>query len=297
VAAGIVRDATVSGADAACVLATGAASATLVTGGTFSSCGAGAVSVSGRVARVRGVRAAASGSAAAAVQANGTDSASVSASTVVEHPSSTGVLLAGGSIRADSNRLARNLVGLSVSKWSVVESVLNNDVMDNTTAGVQNTKSSTLTVRGTWWGDGRGVRQTATFANPGSVGDTLSGLMNVFSTRTAPLVQGAGGAVLRALRGEGQSGQRGNTLRTPLTVRVVDADGRPVAGVAVTFAVTAGAGVVKAVGTSGGSSTYVVTTNASGLAEAAWRLGSTAGVNTVRVSVGALAVTFTATGT
>jgi hypothetical protein len=41
----------------------------------------------------------------------------------------------------------------------------------------------------------------------------------------------------------------------------------------------------------------VVTTNASGLAEAAWRLGSTAGVNTVRVSVGALAVTFTATGT
>lgn len=296
VTAGVVRDAIVSGADGACVLASGAAAATLVTGGTFTDCAAGAVTVSGRVARVRGVRAAASGGATVAVQANGTDSASVSASTVMEHPSSTGVLLVGGVIRADSNFLARNLVGLSISKWSAVESLLNNDVMDNASAGVQNTRLALLTVRGTWWGDGRGVRRTADTSDPGSAGDTLSGYFFGNTTRTTPLAQGAGGAALRALRGDGQTTQRGSSLRVPLTVRVVDADGRPVAGVAVTFAVTAGAGVVRAVGTSGGSSTYVVTTNASGIAEAGWRLGYTAGVNTVRASVGALAVTFTATG-
>jgi hypothetical protein len=78
---------------------------------------------------------------------------------------------------------------------------------------------------------------------------------------------------------------------------VVDADGRPAAGVAVTFAVTAGAGRVKAFNASGGSTTYVVSTDASGLVEAGWRLGTTEGVNLVRASVEALAVNFTATGT
>lgn len=296
VTAGLVRDATVKGADGACVLASGAGAATLVSGGAFSECGAGAVSLSGRVARVYGVRAVASGAAAVAVEANGTDSASVSASTVVDHPLSKGVLLAGGAIRADSNRLARNLAGLTLTRWSVVQSVLHNDVMDNVSAGVQNASGTPLMIGATWWGDGRGVRRTAFRPYAGSAGDTIAGVVTS-TARTTPLVPGAGGSAVRLMRGDGQTVKKDSDLPVPITVRVVDAEGRPAAGVAVTFAVTAGAGRVKAFNASGGSTTYVVSTDASGLAEAGWRLGTTEGVNLVRASVGALAVNFTATGT
>jgi hypothetical protein len=76
-------------------------------------------------------------------------------------------------------------------------------------------------------------------------------------------------------------------------VRVLDAAGRPVAGVTVTFAVTAGNGRMS------GLSTRDVTTDASGLAEVTFTLGSSPGTNVVRASVAGVAttVTFTATGT
>ncbi len=85
---------------------------------------------------------------------------------------------------------------------------------------------------------------------------------------------------------------RGTLLPKAFTVRVVDAAGKPVAGVSVTFRVTVGGG------TFGGSNKVTVTTNASGLAEGTLTLGATPGQNTVTATPSGLtAVTFTATGT
>ncbi|HMV32943.1 MAG TPA: filamin/ABP280 repeat domain-containing protein, partial [Gemmatimonadales bacterium] len=75
------------------------------------------------------------------------------------------------------------------------------------------------------------------------------------------------------------------------SVRVTDAFGNPVAGVAVTFAVASGGG-----GLTGASAT----TNASGVATVgSWTLGTVAGSNTLTATAAGLAgspLTFTATG-
>ena len=73
------------------------------------------------------------------------------------------------------------------------------------------------------------------------------------------------------------------------SVRVTDANGNPVAGVGVTFAVTSGGGTL-----SGGTQT----TNAQGIATAGgWVVGSTAGANQVTATAtGLTPVTFTAIG-
>jgi hypothetical protein len=63
------------------------------------------------------------------------------------------------------------------------------------------------------------------------------------------------------------------------SVIVRDAAGRPVAGVVVTFTVTAGGGSV---------SSSTATTNASGIATLSWTLGGQPGLNTVVASVGSL---------
>ena len=94
------------------------------------------------------------------------------------------------------------------------------------------------------------------------------------------------------MRGDGQSGLRGTPLGRAYTVRVVDAAGKPVAGVQVTFKVTGGGGNF------GGSGQVKITTNASGLAEATLTLGSSPGTNTATATASGLnTLTFTATGT
>ena len=70
------------------------------------------------------------------------------------------------------------------------------------------------------------------------------------------------------LSGDGQSGVVGEELGTPLVVRVVDANDQPVQGQSVNFRVTAGGGSVFA-GTSN--------TNADGVAQERWTLGTVAG--------------------
>ncbi len=92
--------------------------------------------------------------------------------------------------------------------------------------------------------------------------------------------------------GNGQSATVATAVAAATTVRVTDTYGNPVAGVAVTFAVTFG----------GGSATgQSVTTNASGYAAVgSWNLGTTAGANTLTATSLGLTgspVTFTATGT
>src|SRR5438477_439165 len=84
----------------------------------------------------------------------------------------------------------------------------------------------------------------------------------------------------------------GQTCAPPTSVIVKDANGNPVTGVAVTFAVAPGNGTIT-----GGSQT----TNGSGIATVgSWTLSATAGSNTLTATSGSLTgspVTFTATGT
>ncbi len=94
------------------------------------------------------------------------------------------------------------------------------------------------------------------------------------------------------VRGDGQTGLRAIALSKAFTVRVVDDAGRPVAGVQVTFKVTAGGGNFA------GAGQLKVTTNTSGLAEATLTLGATPGTNTATATASGLnTLVFTATGT
>ena len=87
--------------------------------------------------------------------------------------------------------------------------------------------------------------------------------------------------------GNNQSGRPGATLANPFVVEVVDENDDPVAGISVTFAVTAGGGSV---------SQASATTNNSGRAQTTLTLGDDPGDNTVAARVSGLtAVTFKAT--
>jgi len=84
----------------------------------------------------------------------------------------------------------------------------------------------------------------------------------------------------------------GTGVANPPSVRVTDVSGNPVSGVAVTFAVTAGAGTI--------SPTSPMTTDATGIATlTSWTLGPSVGGNTVNASAALVAATvnFNATGT
>jgi adhesin/invasin len=102
----------------------------------------------------------------------------------------------------------------------------------------------------------------------------------------------AGPAVAIAVNaGNNQTGTAGGAVSVPPSVKVTDAHGNPVAGVAVTFAVATGGGSVTGA---------AQTTNASGVATVgSWMLGASAGTNTLTASAAGLSgspVTFTATG-
>ena len=91
---------------------------------------------------------------------------------------------------------------------------------------------------------------------------------------------------LLLVSGDEQSAEPGDDLPAPLVVRVVDAEGNPVAAAAVSWVVGAGGGIV---------SPGTAQTDSEGLATARLTLGETAGLNTVNAVVSGLdAVTFTA---
>ena len=93
---------------------------------------------------------------------------------------------------------------------------------------------------------------------------------------------------LEKVCGEDQAGTAGTLLAQPLVVLVSDEDGAAIAGVDVSFAVTAGGGMLSAT---------TPTTNSDGLARTWLTLGSELGTNTVTGTVEGLApVTFTASG-
>jgi adhesin/invasin len=124
-----------------------------------------------------------------------------------------------------------------------------------------------------------------------AVGDTAA--TNTPDTVVVRLVLSAGApTAMAASAGTGQSATVNTTVATRPAVRVVDAFGNGVAGVAVTFAIGSGGGAVTGGGT---------TTDATGTATVgSWRLGTTAGNNTLLATTPALpgtTVTISATGT
>lgn len=73
--------------------------------------------------------------------------------------------------------------------------------------------------------------------------------------------------------GDGQTGAASTTLPESLSVRVIDAGGTPVAGATVVWTVRLGGGT---------TSPPTATSDANGIASAAWTLGTTPGTNAIR---------------
>lgn len=126
-----------------------------------------------------------------------------------------------------------------------------------------------------------------TVAGPNTIQATAGALGPVTFTITG--TAGAASAMAKA-GGDGRVATVGTPTDTAPGVRITDALGNPVSGVAVTFAVTGGGGVVIGANQ---------VTNAQGLARAGgWTLGATPGLNTLdATSAGLPTVSFTATGT
>jgi len=217
-------------------------------------------------------------------------SVTVVQNSVTGHPFNAGIRVAsaGATVRIDSNFVSGNVQGVRLGALSTL-TARDNDVFDNAPAGVVNEVAASVSLPQTWWGDARGPRG---FADPAATGDSVIGAVNFASWNTTPHSAGATATAPRSVRGDGQTGVRGTALPKAFTVRVVDAAGKPVAGVSVTFRVTLGGGSF------GGGNKVTVTTNASGLAEATLTLGLTPGQNTVTATGNGLnTITFTATGT
>ncbi len=209
---------------------------------------------------------------------------------VTDHSLNAGLRVEGGSVsaRIDSNFVSNNARGVLFGSLSSL-SVRDNDIFDNAPAGALNEASPSVSLPTTWWGDARGPRG---LADPTATGDSIVGNANVSGWNLLPRLAGTIAAAARSVRGDAQTAPRGTTLPRTFVVRVVDAAGKPVAGVLVTFKVTGGAGSF------GGSGQVKITTNESGLAEAALTLGATPGANTATATApGTNTLTFTATGT
>ncbi|HEX6372544.1 MAG TPA: Ig-like domain-containing protein [Longimicrobium sp.] len=115
---------------------------------------------------------------------------------------------------------------------------------------------------------------------------TVAGVAPVEFTATA-----ADAATIVIQTGHNQAAMAGTAVPTAPVVVVRDASGNPMAGMPVTFSVTAGGGSVG---------TATVTTNAAGVASpGSWTLGPEAGPNTLRASVSGITgapATFRGTG-
>src|SRR6185312_10662548 len=110
-----------------------------------------------------------------------------------------------------------------------------------------------------------------------------SGVLSVTFTATG---NPGAPATMTKVAGDGQTAPAAGALSTAPSVSVTDANGNPIAGVAVTFTVASGGGSVA-----GGTQT----TNTSGVATVgSWVLGAGAGANTLTATAGALSATFTA---
>ena len=145
-----------------------------------------------------------------------------------------------------------------------------------------------------------GVATFTDLSITGTVGNRTLGFSapSLTGATSGPINITAGAAaIISANSVTSQSAPVSTAVSAPPSVKVTDTGTNPIAGVAVTFAVTAGGGTVVPAGPA------TVTTNASGIATAtSWTLGPTTGTgnNTVTAAAAGLAgspVSFTASGT
>ena len=196
------------------------------------------------------------------------------------------------------------LVGEQLAKPFVV-SVLDQDgsafvgavVSFSVTAGGGTLSTATVTTDA----NGR-ARSTLTLGfdpGPNTVSATVEGLEPVTFTATA-VVQTAHS--LTKVSGDNQESPASTQLAAPFVVSVLDQDGSTLAGVDITFAVTAGGGMLSSTTDANpctiasSTSSATATTDANGQAATKLTLGSGSGTNTVSATVEGLeAETFTAT--
>ncbi|HJU66739.1 MAG TPA: Ig-like domain-containing protein [Gemmatimonadaceae bacterium] len=205
-------------------------------------------------------------------------SADVTGSSIVDYRSLDGASLRAGSVRFEGNRVWRQRRGLEIAQW-LTASVANNDFADHAVAAIVNGEPALLTAQPNWWGDGRGPRRATALD---AVGDSVIGAVDFAAPAVAPHFPGAALSEdsLRIVRGNNQSALRGTALPQRLTVRVMDQQGRPVAGVSVRFRILSGGGNLE------GSTQVDRVSNASGLSEAQMTLGPTAGSVSVEAAFG-----------
>ena len=149
-------------------------------------------------------------------------------------------------------------------------------------------KPSTSSTTATTDANGQAASRLTLGSQPGAntVEATVAGLDPVTFTATA--AEQATPHSLTKVCGDDQEGTAGELLAEPFVVSVSTEDGAAMAGVDVSFAVTAGGGTL---------SSDTATTDANGRAKTRLTLGSEPGTNTVSATVAGLEpVTFTATG-
>jgi adhesin/invasin len=174
--------------------------------------------------------------------------------------------------------------------------VLVRDALNNPVAGVPVAWSATsgggsITPQSTTDASGIAVatRTLGTGAGTQTAAASVGGLTGSPVSFTASALADAASQVVK-VAGDGLSGTVNALVPTAPQVRVTDQYGNPVSGVAVTFAVTSGGGLLTGASQS---------TDAAGLATVgSWRLGTIAGANTLTATAAGVAspATFTVTG-
>jgi adhesin/invasin len=145
------------------------------------------------------------------------------------------------------------------------------------TGGVQTTNANGVATVGSW------TLGTTAVAN--SLTATAGALTAVFTATALPDAPDA----IEKIAGDGQTTTVATSVPIVPAVRVVDQFGNVVPGITVTFAVTAGGGLLT------GASP--VTDAGGAAAVGSWTLGTVAGANELTASVGTLSAAFTAPGT
>jgi hypothetical protein len=219
------------------------------------------------------------------------DSVTVTGSFVTGYPDRAGIYVTGTTVRVDSTTVNRARSGLVLGGSPATIDVRDNDLADADSAALRMRAGALVSVPGTWWGDGRGPAGTST----ATVGDTIVGPAVASGYRAVPFRAGSVAVLLVSLRGDGQVAPQLTTLPLPFTVRLVDADGLPVKGVAVKFTIPSSSSSTF----TNGLKTINVITNDSGIAEATLKLPKFPSTTVVTVTATGVAnaVTFTATGT
>ena len=188
----------------------------------------------------------------------------------------TALVLRDGAVRADSNFVARNIAGVRLGAASL-PTLAGNTIFDNDTLPASARRAAIGVVNEgvprilgkNWWGAPEGPQSDAPLA-PAARGDSVIGGVTA-DTLMAPIVDHRGTGVpltLRKVAGDPQSGTIGVPLPVLLTGRVVDAAGRPLAGVPVTFSVDRLLGNFTGGTRSGSLNVVSLVTDASGLAGA-----------------------------